>query len=369
MSRRLPPLRHLVLVTVALHVVPGSRAAARQDARFAVVIEAPERAEAALNALGDKGYWCGGAARPEPEVALPDLVAVLVRPTTTPSTVQYRVVSGFAQPGRTTFDEALTKAGATGYRACGFTSARALGRRTGGPQVALMIRNPSDSLEPREYRAIYTSGAGVEWRRVEQALRDGFTIARAVWAPPPGAGTLPEVVFLAERDTEAIPVPAESELESDATPQGLERRMTTRARDGYRFEVAWAGTSSVSVLMTRRAAAPAGAAPTYTVTASSTGSFSPALSTGKLLASIPFRGVRFALRDTSDPGVYATALREHAAFDNLFTGPTAEAKALQDELNRLFGNRDVWPVDLVYRSTGKGRVRLEAIVDRSPGLR
>ncbi len=50
------PLRHLALVTVALGVVLGSpAAAARQDARFAVVIEPPDRAEAALHALGDKG--------------------------------------------------------------------------------------------------------------------------------------------------------------------------------------------------------------------------------------------------------------------------------------------------------------------------
>ena len=359
----------LAWVTMSIGVLLGSQPAARQDARFAVVIEPPDRAETALNALGDKGYWCGGAARPEPDVVLSDLVAVLVRPTTTPSTVRYRVVSGFAQPGRTAFDEALTKAGADGYRVCGFTSARAVGRRSGGPQVALMIRNPSDKVEPREYRAVYTSGTGPEWRRVEEALRDGFTIARAVWAPPPGAGTSPEVVFLAERDPAAAAAPAEHVLESNATPQGLARRMATRAGEGYRFEMAWTGTSGVSVLMTRRAAARAGAAPTYTVTASSTGSFSPALSAGRLLASIPFRGVRFALRDSSQPGAYATAEREHAAFDNLFTGRTSEAKALQEELNRRFGNRDVWPVDLVYRSTVKDRVRLEAIVDSSPGLR
>ena len=354
-------------VTLAVGLWLGSHPAARQAARFAVVVEPLERAEAALNALGDQGYWCGAVARPEPGVALRDLVAVLVRPTTTPSTVQYRVVSGFAGAGRTPFDGALTKAGMAGYRVCGFTSLSAPGRNE-GPQVALMMRNPSDSLEPREYRAIYTSGRG-EWRVLEAALADGFAITRVAWAPPAGAGTVQQVVFLGERDPAAVALRAEQALESDGTPQGLARRLTARAADGYRVAVAWTGTSAVSVLMTRRPPRQAEAAPTYVVEASSTGSFGPGLSTGRLLASVPFRGVRFAIRDAGEPGVYATAAHESVAFDNLLTTRAGASKALEQALTKVFGDRNVWPVDLVYREAGgKGRVRLEAIFDRSPGL-
>ncbi len=224
-------------VTLAVGLLLGSRPAARQEARFAVVLEPPDRAEAALNALGDKGYWCGAVARPEPGVALRDLVTVLVRPMTTPSTVQYRVVSGFAGAGRTPFDVALTKAGMVGHHVCGFTSLSALGRNE-GPQVALMMRNPSDSLEPREYRAIYTSGRG-EWRALEATLADGFTITRVEWAPPAGAGTVPQVVFLGERDPAGVASRAEQVLESEGTSQGLAHRVTAHAADGYRVAAAW----------------------------------------------------------------------------------------------------------------------------------
>ncbi len=77
------------------------------------------------------------------------------------------------------------------------------------------------------------------------------------------------------------------------------------------------GTSAVSVLMTRRAPGQAEAAPSYVVEASSTGSFGPGLSAGRLLASVPFRGARFAIRDSAQPAVYATAEHEHVAFGNL----------------------------------------------------
>ncbi len=121
--------------------------------------------------------------------------------------------------------------------------------------------------------------------------------------------------------------------------------------------------------MTRRAPGQAEAAPTCIVEASSAGSFGPGLSAGRLLASVPFRGAGFAIRDSAQPAVYATAEYEHVAFDNLFSTRAGTTKALEQALAKAFGDRNVWPVDLVYREAGsKGRVRLEAIFDRSPGL-
>ena len=341
--------------------VAGARPAALQPAPFAVVVAPPASGEATLATLGAQGYRCAALARPEPDVRLGDVVAVLERVSPDTSPVEHRVVSGDARFSRAHFEEALNAAGAEGFRDCGLTRVTPANRRDGGPHAVVMSRVTGAPGPAREYRVIYTAGAGTDWRRVEQALQDGFTITRAVWAAPPGAGTVPEVGFLAERDPAVPATPADHVLESDATAPGLARRLAARALAGYRVEAAWASPAAVVALMTRRPGSQ-DTRPDYDVAASSTGSFSPPLSSGRLLASIPFRGVRFAIRDVARPGDYATAEREHPSFDTLFTARDSEARALADRL--AAAPSGVHTVDVVVRTIGRGRLRTEAILER-----
>jgi hypothetical protein len=132
-----------------------------------------------------------------------------------------------------------------------------------------------------------------------------------------------------------------------------------------RVEAARASPTSVSVLMTRRAGTPS-SPPDYVVTASSTGSFSPAPNSGQLLASVPFKGMRYAIHDRSRPAAYMTFDREHAPFNQLLGSPGAEARSFEQALAERFERGREQPVDVVYRdTTTRGRLRAEAIFDRT----
>ena len=343
----------------------GSGLLAQSGRRLVVVAEWPDRLEAALNVAGAQGYTCGAVARPVPPLQMEEAVAWLVRPTDD-ARMDYRVVSGHARFDRAVLERAVTAAGDEGFAVCGLTVTQRPGVRAGAGNQHVFVfgRERAQAVRRRLYRVIFTSGVGSEWSRVEAALKEGFTIVRVVWSQPEGA-TLPEVVFLAERDAESGAGAASSTLESDGEAAGLTKRVTRRAADGYRVEAAWASPTSVSVLMTRRAGSPS-SSPDYVVTASSTGSFSPAPSNGLLLASVPFKGMRYAIHDRSRPGAYTNFDREHAAFNQLLGSPGAEARNLEQALAERFESGRERPVDVVYRDTStKGRLRAEAILGRS----
>jgi hypothetical protein len=353
-----------VLVSGGVGTVPASLA--QGGRRLAVVADWPDRLEAALDAAGAQGYACGTVARPAPPLRMEEAVALLQR-SADAAPVDYRVAIGHARFDRAALERAVTAAGDEGFAVCGITVTRRPGVQTasGDRHVVVFGRSRTQPVRRRLYRAIFTSGMGSEWSRVEAALKDGFTLSRVAWAQPDGA-PVPEVVFLAERDAEAGAGAAENSLESDPDAGGLTRRLTRRARDGYRVEAAWASPSGVSVLMTRRPGA-SGPVPDYIVASSSTGSFSPGLSDGLLLASVPFRGVRFAIHDRARPGAYSTFDREHGAFNVLLASPGAEERGLEQALAERFSGGSERPIDAIYRETStRGRLRLEVIVDRTP---
>jgi len=357
------------VLVVAVHLAGGQGLGAgllaQAGRRLVVIAEWPDRLEAALNAAGGQGYTCGAVARPVPPLQMEEAVTWLVR-STGDAALDYRVVSGHARFDRGALERAVTAAGDEGFAVCGVTVVQRRGFRAGAgnQHVLVFVRERAQAVRRRLYRVIFTSGIGSEWSRVEAALKDGFTIARVVWSQPDGA-TLPEVVFVAERDAESGRGAAGSTLESDGEAAGLTKRVRRRVAEGYQVEAAWASPTSVSVLMTRRAGSPS-SSPDYVVTASSTGSFSPAPNSGLLLASIPFKGMRYAIHDRSRPAAYATFDREHAPFNQLLGSPGAEARNLEQALAERFERGREWPLDIVYRETAtRGRLRAEAILDRS----
>jgi hypothetical protein len=355
-----------IVVTVLGAGERGSNAGilAQSGRRLVVVAEWPDRLEAALNGAGGQGYTCGAVARPVPPLQTEEAITWLVR-SAGAGAVDYRVVSGHARFDRAALERAVTAAGDEGFAVCGLTVAQRPGVRTGAgnQHVLVFSRERAQPVRRRLFRVIFTSGVGSEWSRVEAALREGFTIARVAWSQPERA-TLPEVVFLAERDAESGAGTASSTLESDGEAAGLTKRVTRRVAEGYRVEAAWASPTSVSVLMTRRAGSPS-SSPDYVVAASSTGSFSPAPNSGLLLASVPFKGMRYAIHDRSRPGAYTTFEREHAPFTQLLGSPGAEARNLEQALAERFESGRERPVDVVYRETSaRGRLRAEAIFDR-----
>ena len=247
MKSRLPGLA-LVAVAVALSPPVVLRAQLRAEGPVAVTLARTDRLATRLLQLTKEGLRVDVVAVPDwPFV--PENVVVLLSQSPAAAAIDYEVVD---DSRLWKVAEDVSALAAKGYVLRGFTVARP--RLPGSlGYVAVMERATPSTPPSREYRLIHTRGTAADWKVLEKAAADGFSVTDYYVRPAADLSASSDNVFICERALGATPVPTVLTLKWESTATAIEKQVNALGAKGQVLQAFWASRRYLNALMVRPA--------------------------------------------------------------------------------------------------------------------
>lgn len=269
----------------------------RADGPVAVTVAPVERLGDRLFRLAEDGYRVDVVATPDAPF-LPANIVVLLSAAPAATTTEYKVVD---DTSLARVNEQTALLADQGYVLRGFTAARPRFGTARG-YVAVMERTPG-SGPTREYRFILTRGTSQDWRVLERAAADGFTVTRTLVWPDDTLSARSDMVFVCER-ARAGGTPARVNLEWDAEATTIERKVNARAAKGETIVAFWASRMYLNALMAQPVSG-SGPPAKYVIDADPLGTPSMTSTSGRLVAWVRYRtDQQVGVYDTTGSGTY-----------------------------------------------------------------
>lgn len=253
----------LCTAAVAVLVLGALPQAQRPTATFRLVVDAPRVTGSSLQRAARDGFTCAAVARPLPPLLPRNVAVLLTRPAGAAPPAPAMAVITARAAAFDTFEDALNKSAAAGFRLCGVTLTQPEYDRSNlATFVAVMTK--ADGPAP-EYRVLHTRLQPGEWEPLERSAAAGFLVAHVLTRPQPPGAAPGEVVLVAEKT--AVSPPSAYALVFAETADALQTALKGRVAGGYRVQAMWPSTSNgrINVLMARPMAGAWPDAPDYRV--------------------------------------------------------------------------------------------------------
>lgn len=235
--------------TAVAVLAPGAAQpqAQRPTATFRLIVEAPTRTRVDFERAAKDGFTCAAVARPVPPLLPSNVVVLLTRPAGSRGPAPAMTVVTARAAALDTFQDALNKVAATGFRVCGLTLTQPeFDRSNIATLVAVMSQVDGP---PPEYRVLRTRLQPGQWEPLEQSAAAGFLVSQVMPRPQPSGADSGEMLLLAEKTADTPP--SAYTLVFAETAQALESALAGRAKQGYRLQGLWPAGARLNALMAR----------------------------------------------------------------------------------------------------------------------
>lgn len=271
-------------LAVAWFVPVRVHAQLKSEGAVAVTLARTDRLATRLLQLTKEGFRVDVVAVPDwPFV--PENVVVLLSQSPAAATIDYEVVD---DSRLWKVAEDVSALAEKGYVLRGFTVAKP---RLPGPMgyIAVMERATPATPPSREYRLVNTRGTAADWKVLEKAAADGFSVVSAYVRPDAVLSASSDIVFVCERDRGAPPVPMVLSLKWKDRDVPIEKEINAAAAKGEVLQAFWASRMYLNALMVRPAKGPAGPPRQYVVDSDPLGTPSVSSMDGRLVNWVRYR--------------------------------------------------------------------------------
>lgn len=221
--------------------------AQRAAATFRLIVEAPTRTRVDFERAAKDGFRCAAVARPVPPLLPNNVVVLLTKPAGSSGPAPAMTVVTARAAALDTFQDALNKVAATGFRVCGVTVTQPEFDRSNIATLVAVLSKVDGP--PPEYLVLRTRLQPGQWEPLERSAAAGFLVSQVMPRPQASVAETGEMLLLAEK-TADTPPSAYTLVFADMA-QALESALAGRATQGYRLQGVWAAGARLNALMAR----------------------------------------------------------------------------------------------------------------------